>query len=527
MYDQVFEALGEKIYSYEYIEQLRAENVRLDPMDKIYNFMPQAGFQENVLTSEANIVIIGGRRGGGKTAIMLLSTLYNIENPAFSCHGFRKEEDDIRRGIWKTSKIFFTGEAQPTESKFTWTFPSGSSIIFEHMQDEKAIDRRYRGVEIPHFIIDELPQIQATTFFTFLASNRNSFGFENKLIASCNPVGPTNWVYQLIRWYLNEETGEVIKERSGVVRYFYKFGNTVKDIIWGDTREEVYAKAKHYIDALYDERMDVLGGDRLNMIMSFTFIEGEYVQNKLFIKKDPLYLSRLAAQGDEQSIRDIKGIWKDSDTTEAMLSSEEMELLLNNTEQRNGTLTAVADVALSRDAFVIGAFDGNHLFDVEAFSGVGSITAAALARKFLEKNHIHESNFLYDMDGIGQYLKEHFPQATGFSNQSSPSDNKVWFNKKAECAEKWTQKVKERKYSIDRRLLSRKFGVFTLEEVFQTERRALMRKFNSTGKFQLITKAEMRVILGGRSPDFIDMIFMHEHFNIVKPIKRNGIWMLK
>lgn len=526
MKDETFLKLGVEVYTNEYINKLREENLQLESSAKMYNIIPQEGFQEDVLSCEADVLVIGGKRGGGKTHVMLMSPLYNIDNPSFSCHGFRKEEDDIKRGLWKASKELYGGEAISKESMFTWVFPSGASVVFEHMQNEAEIDRRYRGVEIPHVIIDELPQITAKTFFTLLASNRNSLGIRNKFIASCNPVGKRNWVYQLLSWYLDEASHEVIHERSGKIRYFYKYGSTVRDMVWGDSREEVYEKAKQYIDAIYDPELDKVGGSRLNMIVSFCFIEGEYSQNKIFIQKDPFYLARLAGQGDAQSFKDIKGVWNDEDNTEGLLSAEEMDRALYNTEQVNGTITAVADVALSRDSFVIGAFNGNHLFDVEAFTGVGSGTAAMLARKFLEKNHVREENFLFDADGIGQYLKEGFPRAVAFNNNSASTDNQIWFNRKSECAEKWTQAVKENKYSVDAKLLKRKFGNKTLEEHLQEERVVLLRKLTTNGKFQLISKAEMKPLLAGKSPDYIDMFFMHENFNIVKPKKREGLWML-
>ena len=57
---------GEKYYTNEYIRQLREENLNADAGDRMWNIIPQEGFQENVLMHDADVLIVGGKRGGGK-----------------------------------------------------------------------------------------------------------------------------------------------------------------------------------------------------------------------------------------------------------------------------------------------------------------------------------------------------------------------------------------------------------------------------------------------------------------------------
>ena len=103
--DPVFLKMGKKVYTYEYIEQLREENKRKKANGErmLYNLIPQKGFQERVLRTQADIKIVGGRRGGGKTFIALFEGLLYIDNPSVSMYGFRKYKDDIERGIWDSS----------------------------------------------------------------------------------------------------------------------------------------------------------------------------------------------------------------------------------------------------------------------------------------------------------------------------------------------------------------------------------------------------------------------------------------
>ena len=67
IYDPVFAAHGMRVYSREYVARVREENERLREGEILYNICPQEGFQERVCASDAGILIIGGRRGGGKT----------------------------------------------------------------------------------------------------------------------------------------------------------------------------------------------------------------------------------------------------------------------------------------------------------------------------------------------------------------------------------------------------------------------------------------------------------------------------
>ena len=88
----------------------------------------------------------------------------------------------------------------------------------------------------------------------------------------------------------------------------------------------------------------------------------------------------------------------------------------------------------------------------------------------------------------------------------------------AECAEKFAIRVKEGGFSIDKDLLDKVVDGKTLREHLDEQRSVIRRKETTNGKYQLISKPEMKKLMGGkRSPDIIEMIIMHEHFCINKP----------
>lgn len=501
---------GQPVYTNEYVRYIERENLKLASKGgMINNFVPQEGFQEQVCYCPADITLIGGKRGSGKTHVMNMLPAYEAQNGLFSCFGFRREKADLESGLWASSKVLYTKIATGF-ADMEWKFPSGARVAYQHLADESKVDQRFRGIEMPYIIVDEVTQMSVQTFFTLLASNRNTIGARNRLVASCNPVGSKHWVHKLIQWYIDDETKTIDPERSGKVRYFYKYGKKITDIAWGNTKEEVYRKAKSYIDAVLKGRDGIISYK--NLIASFSFIEGDYAQNKIFQTKDPNYLGNLVQQGGQSTMKDVNGLWVDDEETESLLSAEDIDRLFENTPQTQGKRCATADVALTGDFFVLNCWQGRHLEDFKAFTGVLSPEAVDICRNFLETHSIREENFLYDENGLGLFLKGFFPKAKGFNNKERASNPKLWNNQKSECAEKFVLKVKQSLYSINPELRDRSIGKDTFYEKLLNEKNALRRKENDAGRFEIISKPEMKSIVG-HSPDIVESIFMREGVN--------------
>ena len=117
--DPVFLEYGMEIYDTEYIDRIREENINLKRLGKrVYNIVPQAGFQEKVITNEADIKIIGGKRGSGKSFISLFDATLYFEDPDANLYGFRRYENDVKRGIWKSAKQVFRGAANFADTSY-------------------------------------------------------------------------------------------------------------------------------------------------------------------------------------------------------------------------------------------------------------------------------------------------------------------------------------------------------------------------------------------------------------------------
>ena len=296
--------------------------------------------------------------------------MYNIYNPDVSCYAFRKYEDDVKRGPWKACHPIYRGFGSFKETSYEFSFLNGKgcSMKMEHLADLGKVSDRLRGAELAYAMIEEITEHtrdNIDVLWDIASVNRNTAGIKSQLLCTCNPVGWSNKLRKLLEWYIDPETDMVIPERDGKVRYMFNYGSDLSEIAWGDSWEEVYAneRAKAKIDLL------IMGSDTKpqDLILTLQFIEGDYSDNKILQVSDKKYVAKLATKGGANVVNDMRGIWRDVDAGTALISTEDMEAIFNNVEQRDGIRRASADVALSGDFFVIYAFDGRHIIDVEAW----------------------------------------------------------------------------------------------------------------------------------------------------------------
>ncbi len=180
--------------------------------------------------------------------------------------------------------------ARPQESILQWKFPSGAKLKFAHLEHEKT-KYDWQGSQIPLIGFDELTHFSRSQFLYMLSRNRSTCGVRPYMRATTNPDADS-WVADFIAWWIDQDTGLAIPERSGVVRFF----TTISDeVIWGNSREELLAR---YSDLLPHD------------IKSFTFISASIYDNKILLAKDPGYLGNLKAQSLVERERLLGGNWK-------------------------------------------------------------------------------------------------------------------------------------------------------------------------------------------------------------------------
>lgn len=233
---------------------------------------PQPGPQLQFLSTQADIAIYGGGAGGGKTFSVLMEGLRYVHKKKFRAIGFRRNTEQIRTpgGLWDESLSMYPYvKGRPIETRLTWVFPSGARIKFAHLEYEKDINN-YQGGQIPYIFFDELTHFTRKQFLYMVSRNRSIHGFPCFIRATCNP-DPDSFVRELIDWWIGPD-GLAIQERSGKLRWFVIVD---EQMIWGNSKEELQHLTPN------------------DSPRSLTFIHAKLEDNKILMKKDPAYRSRL------------------------------------------------------------------------------------------------------------------------------------------------------------------------------------------------------------------------------------------
>lgn len=266
----------------------------LKPTDNIIQYEdeyiePQPGPQTQYFETTADICIYGGAAGGGKTFALLLDALWNHDIKGCRCCIFRKNATQIRNpgGLWHASQeLYLDYDGHPREHLLEWVFPSGCTVKFAHLDNEKD-KYSYQGAEITMMGFDELTHFSRSQFTYMFSRSRSTCGIKPYIRATCNPDADS-WVRDLIDWWIDPDSGLAIPERSGVMRYFTVLND---EFIWADSAEEMKEK--------YPEAIP----------KTFTFISASIFDNKILLKADPTYIGSLHALSTLDKERLLYGNW--------------------------------------------------------------------------------------------------------------------------------------------------------------------------------------------------------------------------
>ncbi len=262
---------------------------------------PQKGPQEMFLATSADICIYGGATGGGKTFGLLLEPLRHKNNKNFNAVIFRKDYTQVTApgGLWDSSRkiyCYVKGCFPLKTPKLHWIFKSGATINFAHLgNDEDCLS--WQGSQVTMIGFDELTHFSEYQFFYMLSRNRTDSGVAPYVRATCNPDADS-WVAEFIKWWIDQDTGYPIPERSGKVRWMVRLNEV---IYWFDTRQGA-------IDAAIENGMDY--EKAVIMAKSVTFIASTLQDNKILMKNDPGYMANLMALALVERERLLFGNWK-------------------------------------------------------------------------------------------------------------------------------------------------------------------------------------------------------------------------
>ncbi len=267
-------------------------------MGKDIRIEPQAGPQMAAFLSTADILFYGGQAGGGKSWFLVNEPLRRIGNKKFRGVIFRRTFPELKGqgGVWDECQETYPAmgadlrEGQNLDARF----PSGASIAFRHFQHEKT-KKQYQGQQFCYIGFDEVTHFTETQFFYMVSRNRSTCGIRPYIRATCNPE--PGWVADLLAWWIDQDTGLAIPERSGVVRYMYRNPKS-EELEWGDSKAEL---------------LERFPGVNPLHILSVSFINASLADNKILTDSDPGYEGRLMSLSKIERDRLLGGNWKSAE----------------------------------------------------------------------------------------------------------------------------------------------------------------------------------------------------------------------
>lgn len=299
------------------------------------------------------------------------------------------------------------------------TFPNGTFVDLTYLDDSNMdkLRERAKGWEYDMIAIDELTEMSWEVFSYVMTRNRGqSKTFTGKFFATLNPKR-SHWSRIFLDWYIGSD-GFIIPEREGKVRYFYCNGPTVKDVVWGDSKREVYERCKIDID----RKLEAIGGnfDYKVMIKSFVFYQGKLGSNKKMLENNAGYLGSVAASGGRMAQALMEGNFNvDPEEEESIpIPSQSARDVFLNDPAVNGDNWVTIDLAdFGSDNTLMLAWNGFHVKDVEIAMQTTPRLNAEKAKVFAARNGVSESHIIYDATA-GRYFSDYIPDAIPYISAS-------------------------------------------------------------------------------------------------------------
>jgi len=247
-------------------------------------WVPHEGPQRLFHESNAFEILYGGAAGGGKSDSLLMEALRYAHVPGYAAIILRRTYPQLSQaeGLIPRSHKILRGLAKWNEERKTWTFPSGATLQFGHMQYEKD-KYNYQGAAFAYIGFDELTQFTETQYLYLFSRARTTVALPDgrplpvRIRATSNPGGEGHeWVRR--RW--GAWLGDNATAKSGEIRYYKQ----VDGIDVETTADDPAALSRQFIFAnIFD--------------------------NPTLMRNDPAYIRRLEALPLIERERLLYGNW--------------------------------------------------------------------------------------------------------------------------------------------------------------------------------------------------------------------------
>lgn len=484
--------------------------------------MPQEGFQESFVSTAVDVVGGGGILAAGKSFALVLAMAEPLmTDPDFRGLISRRAIQSLKAGggfVEKFKQIFGEYCSVKESDNPRISFPNGSFCDLTYIDDSDMVRLRERakGWEYDVIGIDEMTEMSFECFSYIMTRNRgNSKTFTGKMFFTLNPKR-SHWTRIFLDWYIGAD-GYIIPERDGKVRYFYINGSTVKDVVWGNTKDEVYQRCKVDID----RKLRAVGGNYTyhNLIKSFVFYQGKLSENKAMLDGNPDYIGSVAASGGKMAQALLEGNFNvDPEEDENIpISGEAARQVFIADPKVNGELWVTVDLAdFGKNNMVALFWNGFDVQDILVLMHSTPRENATNVRIFAQEHGVAESHIIFDGTSA-RYFNDYIPDAICYL--SSKKSFGMYENQaptvKDMCYLRLTKMVNAGSISFADKVANRLYTrqdlkhALTVEVEFLEECAVLRFKDLPNGGKKLLTKKEMNAMLGkDRSMDVLDPIAM-------------------
>jgi len=237
------------------------------------NWKPHPGPQTKFHHSRANELLYGGAAGGGKSEALLVEAMRYSDVPGYHALLLRRSYPELEgkgSGLIPRSQEMLAGRAKYDRQAHTWTFPSGATLGFGHLEYPASV-YIYHSAQFAYIGFDELTTFLESQYLYMLSRCRSVAGVPARVCAASNPGGIGHaWVRRRF----------VEKLRPGELRWFKRDG---------------------------EQDIETSAADPA--ALSRQFIPARVYDNPTLMEKDPGYIRRLQALDPIDRQRLLEGDW--------------------------------------------------------------------------------------------------------------------------------------------------------------------------------------------------------------------------
>lgn len=496
---------------------------RLYMAEKTKIIQPQAGFQEQFVSTNLDFVLGGGGLGTGKSYAAGLSIADAVWDGRFRGLFLRNNLGDARAagGLLDTLRDIYGSYVEIVESgEPRATFPSGARIDVTHVADQSRdkVLQRFKGRQYDFIYFDEMNGFTWDCVMAIYSRNRGTAAWTGKVRGTTNP-DKNSWIRIFIDWYIGAD-GFIREDRNGVVRYFYINGETVNDVVWGDSKEEVYQKCKIGIDRVLKKINGKNGTSTYeDLIKSFTFYLGRISENKAMMGDNKGYVGSVALTGGRSAQQLLEGNWNVSPDTDlnAPIQPYMAASVFDNDPCINNDKWITVDLAdVGDDNTIILVWNGFHVIDYKILPKSMPRMNADKILYMAQAYDVADSHIIYDATRA-VYVNDYIPDAVPYLSGKSPRGKyaRAASRLKDEVYLRLVDMIKNGRISFSDKIanaiyLHDNMSIpITIQAEFIEECSVVRFDEGVNGKKQLLSKKQMNRLLGkNRSMDLLDACSM-------------------